>query len=145
MKKVIVLMMLIGMAVSAFGQKFVTIPEGITYSAPSDTLVVRNDKTTYMEFFSPQHYPATQAFLVKLDTIDDGQTAIAVWLMGKVFVDDTYVAFGDTVTWKSSGADTTIIIKNETANRYRYIKASFDGTGTGLSGVSEMELKQWFE
>ena len=145
MKHIILILAMVFVGISAFGQKSATIEIGNTYSAPADTLVVRNAKTTYMEFYSPQHYPTTQAFLVKLDTIDDGQTAIAVWLMGKVFVDDTYVAFGDTVTWKSSGADTTIIIKNETANRYRYIKASFDGTGTGLSGVSEMELKQWFE
>ena len=50
-----------------------------------------------------------------------------------------------TATWKGTTADTVIILSNTTANRYRYFKITLTGTGTGVTKVSDQELKLWRE
>lgn len=99
-------------------------------------------QTTYdVIVFSAQHYPTTQDLLVKLDSIST--PGATVTLTGSKF-GDTYVAIGSAVTWKGSTADTTIIISNTTANRYRYYKVTVTRTA-GKAAISDFKFKQYFE
>lgn len=91
--------------------------------------------------FSAQHYPTTQDLLVKLDSISTPGATVA--LTGSKF-GDTYVAIGSAVTWKGTTADTTIVISNSTANRYRYYKATVTRT-EGKAAISDVKFKQYFE
>lgn len=91
--------------------------------------------------FSAQHYPTTQDLLVKLDSISTPGATVA--LTGSKF-GDTYVAIGSAVTWKGTTADTTIVISNSTANRYRYYKATVTRTA-GKAAISDVKFKQYFE
>ena len=90
--------------------------------------------------FSAQHYPTTQDLLVKLDSIST--PGATVTLTGSKF-GTTYAAI-DSATWAGSTADTTIIISNTTANRYRYYKATVTRTA-GKAAISDFKFKQYFE
>ena len=90
--------------------------------------------------FSAQHYPTTQDLLVKLDSIST--PGATVELFGSKF-GTTYAAI-DSATWAGSTADTTIIISNTTANRYRYYKATVTRTA-GKAAISDFKFKQYFE
>ena len=100
------------------------------------------NQTTYnIVVFSAQHFPTTQDLLVKLDSISTPGATVA--LTGSKF-GDTYVAIGSAVTWKGSTADTTIVISDTTANRYRYYKATVTCTA-GKAAISDLKFKQYFE
>lgn len=98
-------------------------------------------QTTYdIIVFSAQHYPTTQDLLVKLDSISTPKATVT--LTGSKF-GDTYAAI-DSATWAGSTADTTIVISNTTANRYRYYKATVTRTA-GKAAISDFKFKQYFE
>ena len=90
--------------------------------------------------FSAQHFPTTQDLLVKLDSIST--PGATVTLTGSKF-GTTYAAI-DSATWAGSTADTTIVISNTTANRYRYYKVTVTRTA-GKAAISDFKLKQYFE
>ena len=90
--------------------------------------------------FSAQHYPTTQDLLVKLDSIST--PGATVTLTGSKF-GTTYAAI-DSATWAGSTADTTIVISNTTANRYRYYKVTVTRTA-GKAAISDFKFKQYFE
>lgn len=99
-------------------------------------------QTTYdIIVFSAQHYPTTQDLLVKLDSISTPGATVA--LFGSKF-GTTYAAIDSVVTWAGSTADTTIVISNTSANRYRYYKATVTRTA-GKAAISDFKFKQYFE
>lgn len=106
----------------------------------SDTVAAK--QTSYdVVIFSAQHYPTTQDLLVKLDSISTPGATVA--LTGSKF-GDTYVAIGSDVTWKGTTADTTIVMSNDTLNRYRYYKVTVTRTA-GKAAISDLKFKQYFE
>lgn len=86
--------------------------------------------------------PLTQDLTITLDSIDAPNATVQ--LKGKKFAGGSYVSIGSAVTWKGTTADTTIVISNASANRYRYIALTVTAT-TGKAQITDMEFKVWKE
>ena len=147
MKKYIILF--IAMIISVFATaQTVTYPvvqPDITYTYVSTDYNLTN--TTVRNFVFPafQHEKSTQDYVIKLDSVSGNHTAVAVVLYGgKSAIKGDYTQIA-TATWKRTTADTVIVLSNTTANRYRYFKITLTGTGTGVTKVSDQELKLWRE
>ncbi len=148
MKKLILLLaMMIGFAVSAqtllttnivLPNTYVNVPTDYTLSVAAPAVWLIN---------AQQHYPTTQDFICKLDTIvGTNPTNVAVALYGRKSALSAYTLIGDTVNWKLTTKDTVIVISNTTANRYRDYKVTYTLTGAGsVAGLKNQEFKQWIE
>lgn len=103
----------------------------------------------YFVFTAPQAYPCTQDYVVNMDTVAGStkHTSVAVQLQGqKSAMKNDWTNIGSAVTWKMTAADTTIIISNATANRYRNYRVSFTGVGAGaVTKIDAQELKLFWE
>jgi hypothetical protein len=101
--------------------------------------------TTWFLITNGQQQPATQDLIVHLDSISGGAHASTVKLYGAKFVPYTWTQIGSTVTWKAVSGDTTILVSNATANRYRYYKLEVvNATGDGTS-IAWWKFKLWKE
>lgn len=148
MKKLILLLaMMIGFAVSAqtllttkidLPNTYVNISKDYTLSVAAPGVWLIN---------AQQHYPTTQDFICKLDTIvGTNPTNVAVALYGRKSALSAYTLIGDTVNWKLTTKDTVIVISNTTANRYRDYKVTYTLTGdSSVVGLKNQEFKQWIE
>lgn len=148
MKKLILLLaMMIGFAVSAqtllttnivLPNTYVNISKDYTLSVAAPGVWLIN---------AQQHYPTTQDFICKLDTIvGTNPTNVAVALYGRKSALSSYTLIGDTVNWKLTTKDTVIVISNSTANRYRDYKVTYTLTGdSSVVGLKNQEFKQWIE
>lgn len=148
MKKLILLLaMMIGFAVSAQTLLTTNIVLPNTYvNVPTDyTLSVAAPRVWLIN--AQQHYPTTQDFICKLDTIvGTNPTNVAVALYGRKSALSAYTQIGATVNWKLTTKDTVIVISNTTANRYRDYKVTYTLTGAGsVAGLKNQEFKQWIE
>lgn len=123
----------------------ITVPTGLTYISHATDYTLTNAVTQYLLVKAPQHYPATQDILVKLDSLAGDHTNVAVSLFGRKFDTDAWVAIGSAVNWKGTTADTTIVISNATLNRYRDYKINYLGTGTGTTTIDLQQLKLYLE
>ena len=145
MKTILSIIMIFALTIGVNGQtKTGTIKTGNSYIDlnfnAADTVAA--GQTTYdVIVFSAQHFPTTQDLLVKLYSISTPGATVA--LTGSKF-GTTYVAIGSAVTWAGTTADTTIVISNATANRYRYYKATVTRTA-GKAGINDVKFKQYFE
>ena len=139
--------MMIGFAVSAqtllttnivLPNTYVNVPTDYTLSVASPGVWLIN---------AQQHYPTTQDFICKLDTIvGTNPTNVAVALYGRKSALSAYTSIGDTVNWKLTTKDTVIVISNTTANRYRDYKVTYTLTGdSSVVGLKNQEFKQWIE
>ena len=128
--------------------KSVTLSDTKTFNAfnmTSADTVTNNDQLYYFEVTANSHYKQTQDWLLTLHKVS-GNPRIAVLLQGKKFVTSTYTNIGSAVTWYGSTTDTTIVISNATANRYRYYKLGLDATNTAQkSTITKCEFKAWLE
>lgn len=148
MKKLILFLM-IALSLSVNAQTLLT----STISLPNTYVNVATDYT--LSVAAPgvwlinaiQHFPTTQDFTVKLDTIvGTNPTNVTVALYGRKSTIGAYTQIGSTVNWKLTTKDTVITISNTTANRYRDYKVTYTLTGTGsVAGVKNQEFKQWIE
>lgn len=150
MKKYILLLivLMVGVFASAQSVTLPAMPFGDTYQyIPTDYTVTNTTARTFI-FFAPQHEKNTQDYVIKLDSVSGNHTAVAVvFYGGKSLIKGDWTQIG-TATWTTvpkPSADTTIIISNATANRYRYFKATVTGSGSGVTKVSDQELKLWRE
>lgn len=116
-----------------------------TYAAYSTDVTVTNTTAATVYFEGRQDFKATQDYLCQLDSTSGNHTNVAVELYGQKFDSGAWSQIGSTVNWAGTTADTTIIISNTTANRYRKYKAVFTGTGTGVTTVDSQEFKVWLE
>lgn len=123
------------------------VPVNQTYTAAPTTYVLTDAVTQYLLIKASQHNAATQDLLVKLDSLTGNHTYIAVGLYGRKFDTSAWVQIGSTITWKGTtpSHDTTIVISNATANRYRDYKVSYTGTGTGTSRITTQQFKLYFQ
>lgn len=146
MKKYILgLIMLFGVMFANAQMATVTIPVNNTFVSVQTDYNVTNTTVAYLLVKAPQNYIATQDVMVKLDSISGNHTNVAVALWGRKFTNSAWVAIGSAVNWKGTTADTTIVISNTTANRYRDYKISYTGTGTGVTKIDYQEFKLYFE
>lgn len=154
MKKLIFFLVFTVMSVTLMAQT-VTLPTmasaaqnvNATYQAVTTDYTLSAATVRYFVFTAPQHYPATQDYVCKIDTVSGTQhTTVAVQLQGqKSELKGDWANIGSAVTWYST-ADTVIVISNATANRYRRYRVSFTGVGTGASSkISDQTLKLYLE
>lgn len=126
----------------------------VNIAAPntSSTLIetdytLTNTTVGYVLFKAPLGTPATQDYLVKLDSVSGNHTNIAVKVYGQKFDQSAFVQIGSTINWKgtTTSHDTIIVFSNATANRYRNYKVEFTGTGTGVSKINYQQFKLYQE
>lgn len=106
------------------------------------------DTTTARTFIftAPQAQPATQDYIVNMDSVFGNQTNVAVAIYGqKSAIQADWTQIGSTVNWIGITSDTTITISNATLNRFRNYKAVITGTGNGRTKIDVQELKLFKE
>lgn len=118
--------------------------EGSFVSVSTD-YVLTDATVAYTLFKAPQHWTTTQDFLCNLDSLSGNHTNVEVALFGRKFNTSPWVAIGSAVDWAGTTSDTTIVISNTTANRYRDYKVQYTGTGTGTTTIDLQELKLFRE
>lgn len=109
--------------------------------------VSANRRTWYAQIYNYTDDPATQDVLIVLDSIS-GTGTVAVQLAGRKFDELGWTNIGSAVTWHATASatnDTTIVISNATANRYREYKIGLTETGTLKSKPEKLEAKIWNE
>jgi hypothetical protein len=154
MKKILFfLIALIGFA--AMSAQTVTLPAmkvGWTYQSVDTDYTLSAATVRNFIFTAPQHYPTTQDYVIKLDTIvGTNHNTVEVALYGQKFaIQDDWTIIGSAVTWtvdtEAESADTTIIISNATANRYKNYKVAVTGVGAGaVTKIAAQELKLFLE
>lgn len=148
MKKLFLLLVLSVLAIGIKAQTSapVAMQTGTSYLNDKTDYTITNTTVRYCIFLAPQHFKTTQDYVVNLDSVSGNHTNVAVQLQGqKSKLKGDWTNIGSAVNWKGTTADTTIVISNTSANRYRNYRVSFTGTGTGVTKVDEQELKLWFE
>lgn len=123
----------------------VTIPTGQTYISYGTDHTITNTTATYLVVKAAQHVPTTQDVLVQLSGATASVTNVAVSLYGRKFDTSAWTAIGSAVNWKTTTDDTTIVISNATANRYRDFKINYVGTGTGTTTIGLQQIKLYLE
>jgi len=145
MKKVLFLFAFLGAFLVNAQTVNLTFPSKTTYmKVPTDYTVTNTTVRTFI-YLAPAEFTATQDYLIELDSVSGNHTNVAVALYGSKFSSSAYSAIGSTINWKGTTADTTIVISNATANRYRYYKVTVTGTGTGVTKVDNQEFKLYKE
>lgn len=145
MKKLVLLFAIMFSVVIVNAQSATVDMAKVTYSVINTDYNVTNTTAIWFQFNAAKDYPTTQDFRVELDSVSGNHTNVAVALYGRKFSGDGWTAIGSTVNWKGTTADTTIIISNATANRFREFKVGFTGTGVGVTKIDKQELKLWIE
>jgi len=115
-----------------------------TYVAIETDYTVTNTTAGYMLFKAEKHQPATQDYVCHLDSTSGDHTNVAVVLSARKFPETSFTTIS-TVNWKGTTSDTTIVISNATANRYRDYKVTLTGTGTGVTTLAWQRFKLYLE
>lgn len=149
MKKLILLFVLL-IAGFALQAQTVTVPAmkaGFTYSYVQTAYDISAATVRNFIFPAAQAYPATQDFVVELDTVPGTATqhsTISVALYGqKSAIAGDWTAIGSAKTWYNTTLDTIIVISNATATRYENYKAVY--TGSNTSGAKSRITKQYLK
>lgn len=149
MKKFISILFLIvitAVTINAQTVSFGKWADGASYQSVETDYTLTNTTARTFVFYPNFHQKSTQDYIVNLDSLTGNHTNVAVALYGqKSSVAADWTQIGSTVNWLGTTADTTIIISNVTANRYRIYKVVLTGTGTGTTKVDNQELKLWRE
>jgi uncharacterized protein YxeA len=143
MKKLFVLLSIMLLGIGLYAQTY-TMPNlasAETYIKVTTDYVATNTTAVNLIFPTGNHFTTTQDYLIQLDSTSGNQTNVAVALYGAKFATSAYSAIGSAVNWKGSTGDTTIVISNATAARWRYFKIVVTGTGTGTTTIDTQELK----
>lgn len=139
--------MLIGVLANGISQeKTGNIPVGNTFVSPAlsfdDSDTITANQTEYViEIFAAQHYPTTQDCLIKIDSVDVPNMSIQI--SGSKF-GESFSNIGSAVTWAGTSADTTIVISNDTKNRYRIYRATVT-RNSGEAKITDTKFKLFYE
>lgn len=131
--------------VSVVSAQTILVNKPETYKAYTTDVTVTNTTAKTVYFDGKQDFKTTQDYLCQLDSTSGNHTNVAVALYGQKFETAVWTQIGSTVNWKGTTADTTIVISNATANRYRKYKVTFTGTGAGVTTVDSQEFKLYLE
>jgi len=150
MKKFVIILTILLFSLAAWTQdKTGTIYNNLTrYDFPmtaADT-ISNNDTIFWVKVVYDGTYPLTQDLEITLDSVS-GTPAMAIQLYGRKFDDLTWSTIGSAVNWGATSGDTTIVISNATANRYRQFKIGFDGDGSAANKalITGIDFKAWIE
>jgi hypothetical protein len=143
MKRFIVLLIAF-LSVALIHAQTVTLPAmpvGYTYQSTATAYTLSGTTARNFIFSAPQHYPTTQDYVIKLDSVAGGDQNVVVLLAGQKSAlkgDWTTIA---TATWYGTTKDTVIILSNTTANRYRSYRSTVTAAGAGTRKILNQELK----
>lgn len=145
MKKFLVLIVTLFVAVTLSAQlATIAIPKGETYKSLPTAYTITGTTAGYFQINAGQVYPTTQDYIVQLDSVSGNHTNVAVVLQGRKFTNAAWTTIA-TANWKGTTKDTTIVISNNTANRYIQYKVLYTGTGTGVTRIKNQEIKLYLE
>jgi len=119
----------------------------VTINVDAGDTVSAHDRTWYAQIDNFTDDPAKQDVIIEIDSVL-GTGTIAVQLAGRKFDELGWTNIGSAVTWAGTASatnDTTIVISNATANRYRQYKVGLTETSTLKGKVAKLELKVWNE
>lgn len=85
----------------------------------------------------------TEDFICHLDSIKGGAMTTTVKLYGTKFTTEGWTQIGSTITWKATTGDTTIVISNATAARWRDYKMLFHVASGDSVVVDYTKFKIW--
>jgi hypothetical protein len=145
MKKTILLLAILLTGTLVNAQVASKAMSGKTYIKINTDYTVTDAVETWLSVEGALDFKSTQDFRVELDSTSGDHSNVAVALYGKKFSGDDWTQIGSTVNWAGTTSDTTITISNTTANRYRFFKFGYTGTGTGVTTVDKQEFKLWKE
>ncbi len=138
--------MLIGMVGLTFAQNVsLTIPTNETYIAYNTDKGVGPGADVWYYVVGNQNTPTTQDLICHLDSLKGGTMTTTVKLYGTKFLTEGWTQIGSTITWKATTGDTTIIISNATAARWRDYKIIFHVASGDSVRVDYSKFKLWRE
>ena len=144
---IIILALFLSIAIHA-QDKSITLAPGLTlvdFDFVAADTITNNDQLYYIDVAVNKDNPLTQDCYISLDSVS-GSPQIAVILQGKKFEGNDYTNIGSATTWYGSSSDTTFVLSNASANRYRYIRIKFDATATAQKSlIDDVRLKVWNE
>lgn len=145
MKKVVLALILGLFVFGAMAQRSYTLPENETFWPVALTAAdtITNAAAVSWTLAVNKHNKLTQSVYVTLDSLNASN--VSVQLKGKAFAGESYSNIGTAVTFKGTQADTSFVIANTTANRYRYLQLTVTGTGTQKTQVTALQFKVWNE
>lgn len=148
MKKLFFLIIMLVAVVAVSAQlATLSIPQGQSYGKITTAYTITNTAAKYFQVNSTQIFPTTQDYITRLDSVSGNASSVTVVLQGRKFDASAWTTIA-TVVWTrvpAVSADTTIVISNATANRYRAFKINYTVAGTGGITVKNQEWKQYFE
>lgn len=146
MKKYAILLVLMVAALFTQAQMVtINMDNGETYAAAPTTYTLTNTTAQYIQFNAGQNMPTTQDFLCHLDSLTGNHTRVTLQLYGQKFATSAWTAIGSAVAWTGTTADTTIVLSNATANRYRNYKVTYTPLGTGTTKIFTQQFKLYLE
>lgn len=123
----------------------VTIPTSDTYVVYNTDATVATAATVWFKVIGSQHYTTTQDLIIHIDSISGGAHATTVKLFGTKFTTEGWTQIGSTITWKATTGDTTILISNATAARWRDYKIEVVNASGDVSKIDYWKFKLWRE
>ena len=116
-----------------------------TYLSYTTDLSVGSGATKWFKILGDQHQPTTQDLIIHLDSISGGAHSTTVKLFGTKFTTEGWTQIGGTITWKATTGDTTILISNATAARWRDYKVEVVNASGDVTTVDWLKFKLWRE
>ena len=147
MRKVFLMVLfVIGMITTTFAQDAtVNVPIEKTYESYMTDISVGSGATKWVLINTDQHYPTTQDLIIHLDSVSGGAHTTTVKLFGTKFTTEGWTQIGSTVTWKATTADTTIVVSNATAARWRAYKVEVVNASGDVTTIDYLKFKFWRE
>lgn len=147
MKKFILFAVLAIAAITSARAQDVTlnVTSNATYLSYTTDLTVGSGATKWFKILGDQPQPTTQDLIIHLDSVSGGAHATTVKLFGTKFTTEGWTQIGSTITWKATTGDTTILISNATAARWRDYKVEVVNASGDVTTVDWLKFKLWRE
>lgn len=143
MKNILFIISLLTISLVGYSQAVTFGTGNGTYVENSTDFNATNTTEAWAFIKGEQSFAATQDVALNLDSVSGNHTNVAVQLYGRKFSFQTWTTIGSAVNWKGTTADTTIVISNASANRFREYKVGLTGTGTGVTKCDFIYFKAW--
>lgn len=145
MKKLIFIIAILFVAIGIQAQN-VTLRLGSpdkTYLEYNTNVGVGNGADVWYKVISDAENIHTEDLLIHLDSLKGGTHTTTVQLLGSKFITEGWTAIGVTKTWKATTGDTTILMSNATAARWRFYKVLVHVASGDSAVVDYVKFKVW--
>jgi hypothetical protein len=143
-KAILFFVLLIGMIGFTFGQSATLSLGNDTYKEYNTNITVGSAATVWMQWNLNKENPVAIDFQVNLDSVSGGAHATTVKLYGSKFLPATWVKLGNTITWKATTADTTILMPlGDTTRYYNHLKLEVVNASGDVTTIDWTKLHLW--